>query len=376
MRIGHYMRNMFEPGGIASYIRRIAAAQTARGDQVFFLDRAPQLTHSPETVEFTSDDLHLARRARELQLDILHLHMNVAPGALAGIPAIRTVHTHSPYCPSQGRFLKQPGIPCNRNYSLATCLWGHAVNRCGSVRPAALLRNFSTTRAEMKSLTNIPVIAISHFIKQQMIRAGYRPDNITIVHLPGPSLSDYTPPPNDVLPRLLYLGRMIPHKGVDWLLRAMPRTTVPLHLDLAGTGNQENDYRALAQSLGLSDRVTFHGWVDPATVNQLLRQSRALVFPSLWHEPAGLVSLEAMAAGRAVILSDVGGAAEMVEPDASALLVPPGDESALAAAIDQLASDHALAQRLGIRGQHLLSQRFTLDHHMKALDTAYTSARL
>lgn len=376
MRIGHYMHNMFEPGGIASYIRRISATQLARGDQVFFLDRAPQLTHSPETVEFTTDDHHLARRARELQLDILHLHMNVAPGALIGIPAVRTVHTHSPYCPSQGRFLKRPGIPCDRNYSLTGCLWGHAVNRCGSIRPAALLRNFSTTRAEMKSLTNIPVIAISRFIKTQMVRAGYHADNITVIHLPGPSPADYTPPPSDGLPRLLYLGRMIPHKGVDWLLRAMQRATAPLHLDLAGTGNQESEYRVLAQSLGLSNRVTFHGWVDPATVAQLLRQSRALVFPSLWHEPAGLVSLDAMAAGRAVILSDVGGAAETVEPDASALLVPPGDQSALAAAIDRLASDHPLAQRLGAAGQHLLSQRFTLEHHMKALDAAYASARL
>lgn len=374
MRIGHYMHNMFEPGGIASYIRRIAAAQTARGDQIFFLDRAPQITKSPEPVEFITDDAHLARRARELQLDIVHLHMNVTPAAIHAIPAVRTVHTHSPYCPSQGRFLKRSASPCNRNYSLLGCLWGHAIDRCGSVRPGALLRNFSTTHAEMKTLANLPVIAISQFIKDQMIRAGYPANQIEVLHLPGPPPRDYLEPPRDGPPRLLYLGRMIPHKGVDWLLRAMARTKPPLMLDLAGTGNQEADYRALATSLGLTDRVTFHDWVDQPGVENLLRQSRALVFPSLWHEPAGLVSLDAMASGRAVILSNVGGAIEMVEKDASTLVVEPGDEQALAAAMQRLADDHDLARRLGIRGREIATQRFTLDQHMQKLDAIYRRA--
>src|SRR5687768_11180341 len=137
MRIAHYMRQMFEPGGIASYIRRIGAAQRALGHETLFLDRHPQKHPSPELVTFTSDDADLMNRARQLDVDVLHLHCPV-DHLNPSIPTIRTVHTHSPYCPSQGRFLKNPGRPCDRNYSLLGCVWGHAVNRCGSLRPAAL----------------------------------------------------------------------------------------------------------------------------------------------------------------------------------------------------------------------------------------------
>lgn len=371
MRIGHYMRQMFEPGGIASYIRRVSAAQRETGHDVFYFDRAPAVHASTEPVEFTTDDDALMRRAADLRLDVLHVHC-VLETAPSTVPLIRTVHTHAPYCPSTGRFLKRPGAPCDRNYSLLGCAWGHVVNRCGSVRPAALRRNFTTIRHEMRTLPHIPTIVVSEFLKEQMVRAGYPADGIDVLYLPAPAAREHiAPPPRDARPAFAYLGRMIPHKGVDWLLRAAQRVTSDVLIELAGTGNQEQEYRDLARTLGLEQRVRFHGWVDGLTVNDLLGAARALVFPSIWHEPGGTVAFEAMASGRAVIMSRVGGMPEVVEDGVNGLLVQPGDETGLANAIDRLAGDWELARRLGESGRALVAQRYTLDRHVRDLMAIY-----
>jgi glycosyltransferase involved in cell wall biosynthesis len=370
MRIAHYMRKMFEPGGIASYLRRISAGLRARGHEIVYFDLASDAVPSDEHVERLTSDADLSHRARELNLDVLHLHCDVR-AVPAGIPVVRTVHTHSPYCPSQGRFLKRGASPCDRNYTLLGCLWGHAADRCGSVRPAALGRNFSTVRAEMRTLPAIPVIAVSDFLKQQMTRAGYAAAGIDVLHPPAPPPRDYTEPPRDGPPRFVFLGRMIPHKGVEWLLRAAARVRSDVRFDLAGTGNQEGDYRALARSLGLDHRVQFHGWLDGGAIESLLRGARALIFPSLWHEPAGLVALEAMVAGRAVIASRAGGIPEMVTAGVSGLLVEPGDDAALAAEIDRLAADWDLAKRLGEAGRAAAARHHSLDAHLDRLTALY-----
>jgi glycosyltransferase involved in cell wall biosynthesis len=164
---------------------------------------------------------------------------------------------------------------------------------------------------------------------------------------------------------------MIPHKGVDWLLRAATRVRADVRIELAGTGNQETEYRALAESLGLERRVRFHGWLEGPAVEDLLRGARALVFPSLWHEPAGLVAFEAMTGGRAVIGSRVGGIPEMIDEGVNGLLVEPGDVTGLAAAIDRLAGDWELARRLGEAGRRVAAERYTMDAHLDRLTSVY-----
>jgi glycosyltransferase involved in cell wall biosynthesis len=370
MRIGHYMRKMFEPGGIASYLRRVSGGLRGRGCELVYFDLASERMATPEAIEYVANENELGRRAREMGIDVLHLHCAVHE-VPSGTPVVRTVHTHSPYCPSQGRFLKRSGSPCDRNYSLLGCLWGHAVDRCGSLRPAALGRNFATARAERRTLATIPTIVVSQFLKRQMVRAGYAADGIEVIPLPAPEARAYAEPPREGPPRFVFLGRMIPHKGVDWLLRATTRVRHDVRIELAGTGNQETEYRALAKRLGLDGRVRFHGWLEGGAVEELLRGARGLVFPSIWHEPAGLVAFEAITHGRAVIGSRVGGMAEMIDEGVNGLLVAPGNVTALAAAIDRLAGDRELARRMGEAGRRIAADRFTTDAHLDRLMSVY-----
>src|SRR5262249_7230667 len=141
------------------------------------------------------DDHELFQRGQELQLDVLHTHCPVSVLPAGHVPTVRSLHGHSPYCPSGSRFLKRLGQPCDRAYSLGGCLLGHLADRCGSVRPLSMYAGFARTWQEMRVLPQLLVITDSRFLKEQMVRSGYPEDRIFPLRLPPPEVGEITPPP-------------------------------------------------------------------------------------------------------------------------------------------------------------------------------------
>ena len=159
-------------------------------------------------------------------------------------------------------------------------------------------------------------------------------------------------------PRLLCVGRLIPIKGHIVLLRAFAeaRRSIPeLELAIAGRGPLEPALRALAKELGVDDAVRFLGYVAP--VQSAIEESAIVVVPSM-GEGFGMVALEAMERARPVVAAEIGGLGELVEDGVTGFLVPPGDAEPLAAAIVALASDPALAARMGAAGRTRALARF------------------
>jgi glycosyltransferase involved in cell wall biosynthesis len=159
------------------------------------------------------------------------------------------------------------------------------------------------------------------------------------------------PPPPGERPRFAVVGRLIPIKGHETLLDAIAaaREQVPeLELDVAGSGPLEGELRARVAALGLEDSVRFLGHVPGAA--PVMEDALAVVVPSL-GEGFGMVALEAMERGRAVVASAVGGLPEIVAAGETGLLVPPRDAGALAAALVELARDPARARALGVAGR-------------------------
>ena len=158
-------------------------------------------------------------------------------------------------------------------------------------------------------------------------------------------------------PYILGIGRHVPQKGFDVLLRAhalgrqraLEAGKAWPDLLLAGNGAQHETLQSLAGQLELGDAVRFVGRVDRAGAMALFQGCSFFVLPSR-HEPMGIVNLEAMAAGRAVVASRVGGVPELVSDEENGLLVPPDDAPALAAALARLVNDAALNARLGAAG--------------------------
>lgn len=157
----------------------------------------------------------------------------------------------------------------------------------------------------------------------------------------------------DLTPTVGYAGHLYPWKGVDVLLEALTRLPGVRAL-IVGGHSAEPDLgrlKELAQRLGLDDRVTFTGLVEPARVPALLRDAAVLVLPN----PASAIStqftsplklFEYLAAGRPIVASDLPAIREVLHDGVDSLLVPPGDPAALAVAIGRLLEDSSLAERL------------------------------
>ena len=160
-------------------------------------------------------------------------------------------------------------------------------------------------------------------------------------------------------PYLLAIGRHVPQKGFDVLLRAFAGAAGDLaftpDLILAGDGPEHGALRTLAEELRLGGRVHFPGRVDHSRALGLFKGCAFFVLPSR-HEPFGIVNLEAMAAGKAVLATRVGGVPEVVLEDRTGMLVPGDDAPALAAALRALAADPARCEQLGAAGQRRARQ--------------------
>ena len=154
-------------------------------------------------------------------------------------------------------------------------------------------------------------------------------------------------------PYVLAIGRHVHQKGFDVLIESWvqvrERFPEPIDLLIAGDGPDRTSLIAMAKERGLQDAIVFPGRCDRATTASLFAGCVAFVLPSR-HEPFGIVNLEAMAAGKPVVATAVGGVPDVVEAGSTGILVPPGDPGALAAAIVDVLTTPARASEFGTRG--------------------------
>lgn len=216
----------------------------------------------------------------------------------------------------------------------------------------------ATCRDEVTELSalGIPVDRL-HIVPCGVDTAFFSPDG-TRAGAPGRSPRSAGSPL-----RLLCVGRLVERKGVDDAIRALALLRAgdhPLDAELFVAGGpvaaalgadvEARRLTRLAGSLGVADRVHLLGRVVPAELPDQLRAADVVVAPP-WYEPFGIVPLEAMACGRPVVGSAVGGLLDSVADGTTGLLVPPRDPTALAAAIRALATDPQLRARLGRAGR-------------------------
>jgi len=157
-------------------------------------------------------------------------------------------------------------------------------------------------------------------------------------------------------PVAVFAGRLVKEKGVDVLLRAFATVHERLpnaSLDVVGDGVERAPLEALTQSLGLGHVVRFHGAQSRAQTEAIACAAWVQVAPSLWAEPFGLVAVEAMMRGTAVIAAASGGLTDIVRNEVTGLLVPRGEVNALSSALHRVLSDRVVAARLGYAGHHV-----------------------
>lgn len=177
-------------------------------------------------------------------------------------------------------------------------------------------------------------------------------------------------------PMFLALGRFVRQKGFDVLLYAFRRVvevSSEPNLVLIGEGPEAQSLRGQTERLGIQDRVTILSSVPRPLVIGTMKTCMAVVVPSRM-ESLGIVSMEAMAAGKPVVASDVGGIPEVVRHQKNGLLVPPEDPEALAAAMLEIAGDAELRKRLGEEGRRQAASMHTWPTAAAAYLDCYNTA--
>jgi starch synthase len=211
------------------------------------------------------------------------------------------------------------------------------------------------------------VVAVSAGMRDDVLAAypAVSPDRVRVIRN-GIDTAEYAPDlATDVLdgygvdpgrPSVIFVGRITRQKGVPVLLRAAAALDPAAQLVLCAGQPDTPELAAEVEGLVADLRATRSGviWIPEMlpqrAVIQLLSHATVFACPSL-YEPLGIVNLEAMACGTAVVASAVGGIPEVVNDGETGLLVPPGDPGALAAALNALIADPARAAALGRAGR-------------------------
>ena len=359
LNVYHADSNFHKGGGIRTYIQSLCGAEAKK---------APKSIINSLALPLPKD------------LKVLHIHdPNMLEDFSGQVPAIYTVHTNHPYCPSGTKYFKKNQELCCNNMSLSYCLFGQIHSRCGTQRPhlaiSNILRSYQTLE-RLKEL-GILIVAVSEFVKGQLLSNGLEEEQIVTI-LNGIRVSTNQPSELSLSTfcrqRLLFVGRLVPDKGLDWLLESLAESDFQGFLDVAGDGWYGKKLKEKATALGLSDRVFWHGWCEEEKISDLYSNCFSVVFPSTWAEPAGLVTLEAYSHRKPVIASRVGGIPEYIKSGKTGILVTRNSRKELSEAICNLSSDYNLAKTIGNNGYEYLMERFTITHHINSIAPVYERA--
>jgi glycosyltransferase involved in cell wall biosynthesis len=180
-------------------------------------------------------------------------------------------------------------------------------------------------------------------------------------------------------PRVVTVGRLVPRKGIDDVIRALavvPDAELVVAggppADRLGRDREARRLRGLAATLDVADRVTLLGAVDRADMPALLR-SATLVACTPWYEPFGIVPLEAMSSGVPVVATAVGGMLDTVVDGRTGVLVPPRDPSSLAQTFRALLDDPQRRARMGAAGRRRAERHYHWDAVSEATLDVYCS---
>ena len=277
---------------------------------------------------------------------------------LYGIPHVLTAHSLEPLRPWKAEQL-------GGGYALSS--W---CERTAMQSAAAVIAVSNGMAADIRvCYPEVPADRV-HVIHNGIDAIQYRPD-------PGHAVLDRFGI-DPARPSVVFVGRVTRPKGLPVLLRAAAHLDQAAQLVLcagqADTAELQAEVTGLVQQLQAtrSGVIWIPSMLAKTDVIQILSHATAFVCPSE-YEPLGIVNLEAMACGSAVVASAVGGIPEVVSDGETGLLVPPGDETALADAINALIRDPATAAEFGARGRARAVADFSWDAIAAQTADLYTS---
>jgi glycosyltransferase involved in cell wall biosynthesis len=280
---------------------------------------------------------------RDLQPDVVHAHNWLVNSFLplargAGAPLVLSLHDYGILCPTKRLFYK--GGVCSGPAPLK-CM-RHAFEHYGAAKGAMIATGTRLSDPWVRRRVDM-FLSVSSAV-ERLCEVGPGVAHRIVPNFVG----ELPPPPADAdeqlaflpeEPFVLYFGDVAEDKGAAILLAAYGTLEKPPPLVLVG--------RRSIEGLDQVPGVIAPGPLSHALAIEVLRRSLFTVAPSIWAEPFGIVALEAAAAGKPVVASDIGGLQDIVADGETGLMVPAGDRVALSAALAQAIADAGMRTRMG-----------------------------
>lgn len=307
---------------------------------------------------------------RAFRPDVVHAHNvfpQVSPGMHAavqaeGVATVQTLHNFRVTCANG--ILMRESRPCE------DCVTGspyravrHACYRGSRLGSLAVARMIDVHRRAGTWGRDVDrFIALTPFARTRFLAAGL-PDSRIRIKPNG--LADPSLDANGPRAGILFVGRLVPEKGVGTLMAAARLTRAPI--TVIGEGPE-------ADALGRAPGLTLLGPQDPAAVQAAMARAAALVVPSHWYEGLPMVIAEAFSLGTPVVAARIGALADLVTEGRTGLLVPPRDPHALAQALDRIVDDPEAARAMGRHARLAYERDWTEDAVTARALTIYREA--
>jgi len=320
--------------------------------------------------------------------DLAHIHniyAQISPSILdtlrdQRVPVVMTVHDHHLISPQYNIW----ATGCGKDYRDVGVVAGtlsrfHKNSLLATLAQTAIYKFHRWLKIYERGVNLF--ICPSQYMKRQLVRGGFPEEKIRVNH--------FGIDPREFIPRydhdgstvrqsssqagspqdgyFFYAGRLSEEKGIETIIRAV-KIIGDVKLKIAGRGPEMKRLHHLAHDV---PGVEFLGFRSRQEVMELYRGAIGVLLPSRVHENFPLMVLEALASGKPVIASDVGGVPEMIDDRVNGFLVPPTDLNAWVESMMRLAYDDRLQQSMSRAARTTVEQRFSLEDHYRRLMECY-----
>lgn len=322
------------------------------------------------------------RKLSELKPDVVHLHHDrYYTASLAKalkelkIPTVQTIHDYTMLCPSQyypDLYYDTPGAKSRKDNCQLICSHGTCLplkSRMG--HPFAHDRKRKSIQNRIQSF-----VAPSIKLKEYLEKANFKNVHFIPFFVDEKKWSFNAQRKNRNV--VLFVGRVETNKGIHYLMNSiieLRKEISDVQLIIAGTGSQVEVLENRINNEDLNDFIRLVGFVDYQKIGDYYSKANLLVVPSLDMEQFGLIGIEGLASGTAVIGSDTGGIPEWCIHEETGLLFNPENPLELTGNIRKMLSDDALRERLTQSGMKHIKNIYNQEQHFKKLNDIYRNAQ-
>ncbi len=379
-----YLAEVMGIGGLPNYVLDLARSYEATHPDTSII-----IAHMGEKVganlEFGNLRVERVRTVEDiaaLEPDIVHVHLlsdiKILEGLFTlGVPLVRFFHDYTSTCLRRGK-RRWPGDRCQRALSLSCAGFGCMISPPREGGKLPVLSNLLDKIKERNLYRRFDATITGSNHMSGMLRInGFPPERVHMIpyftrYAPDACIKrDFVPFPRKM--NFLFTGQAVKGKGLEILISALEGLQGDWHLTVFSEGPRLESAKEIATRIGVSDKISFRGWVKPSELYKSYKQADLFILPSIWDDPGPLVGIEAMALGTPVIGFDVGGVSDYVIEGKTGVLVRDTNVKGLHKALQDCLNHPEKIKPMGTASQHMIATERTPAIHLAGVHEIYTN---